>query len=390
MNLFWFLLTWTLLASLSTLGAALRVWTYFNAKRQPSPPQELPGCSVLLPLKGTGKYTRHNLEALLASRYPGPLEFLMAMENESDPAYALAQELIAAHPEREIRVVLSGDPGARMGKQHNLAAALAEARYEWIASMDADVLPEPGALALGVQAVCQPGVGAAFSLPYYFGEGPAGGHLVALYSNYFFSLYSGSLALLPNPAFTIGSFWFSGQRALREIGGLEPFTAYVTDDAAIGRAFAAAGLRNHPLRTPVAIQLEDLGLGGGFRHLQKWIAMLRSEGLGTYLLAIGLWHPLWFGLLAWLAGIRLAPERLPFALAALAGAVLARLLSVLLLNRSVYARLPRRAYLLTVLGYELLVAPLLFGLGFFRRTLVWRGRRYRIGRLGELLQVEDL
>ncbi len=248
----------------------------------------------------------------------------------------------AAHPERDIRVVLSGDPGERMGKQHNLVAALAAGRYEWIAAMDADVLPEPRALARGVQAARRPGVGVAFSLPYYFGAGPPGGHLVALYSNYFFSLYSGSLALLPKVAFTIGSFWFTGREALARIGGLEPFTAYVTDDAAIGRAVVAAGLRNLPVRTPAAIQLENLDMAGGFRHLQKWIAMLRSEGLGTYLLALGLWHPLWFGVLAGLASVRLAPERLPLALAALAGAVAARWASLLLLNRSVYPRLPPR------------------------------------------------
>jgi streptogramin lyase len=94
---------------------------------------------------------------------------------------------------------LSGDPGERMGKQHNL---------------------------------------------------------VALYSNYWFSLYSGSLALLPNPAFTVGSLWFASRQALERIGRLEPFTGYVTDDAAIGRVVVAAGLRNHPLRTPASLHLE--------------------------------------------------------------------------------------------------------------------------------------
>jgi ceramide glucosyltransferase len=394
--IFWLFFLWTLLASLSTLGAALRVWHYFGHSRQISPPDTLPGCSVLLPLKGLDRHTRYNLETLLTSRYPGPLEFLLAMESDEDPAFALVQELsiarplITPHSEREIRIVLSGDPGERMGKQHNLVAALAEARYDWIASMDADVLPSPQTLALGVQAARQPGVGVAFSMPYYFGEGLPGGHLVALYCNYFFFLYSGSLALLPNPAFTVGSFWFTSRAALAKIGGLEPFTAYVTDDAAIGRAVVAAGLTNLPLHTPVPINLEELNLAGGLRQLQKWIAMLRAEGLSTYLLVIGLWFPSCYGVLTLLAASLMAPEQLPLATAALSGAVLARLASVLLLNRSVYIRLPRMRYLLAVVGYELLVAPILFGLGFFWRTLVWRGRRYRIGRLGKLLGVEKL
>jgi hypothetical protein len=32
--------------------------------------------------------------------------------------------------------------------------------------------------------------------------------------------------------------------------------------------------------------------------------------------------------------------------------------------------------------YELVGVPLLFGAGFFRRTIVWKGRRYRLGRHG--------
>jgi ceramide glucosyltransferase len=390
MLLFYLFFSWTLLASLSTLGAALRVWNYFRVQTDPTPAGQMPGCSVLLPLKGLDRYTRLNLEALLASQYPGPLEFLLAMESADDPAYELAQALCAAHPEREIRIVLSGDPGERMGKQHNLVAALAAAKYDWIASMDSDVLPDPHALALGFQAARQPGVGVAFSLPYYFGAGPAGGHLVALYCNYYFSLYSGSLALLPKPAFTVGSFWFASRAALAKIGGLEPFTAYVTDDAAIGRAVVAAGLTNVPLRTPVPIHLEELDMAGGLRQLEKWIAMLRAEGLGMYLLVIGLWFPVWYGIFGLLSASLVVPEQVPLAAVALSGAVLARLASVLLLNRSVFTRLPRRRYLLAVIGYELLVAPVLFGAGFFRRMLVWRGRRYRIGRLGKLVQVEEV
>jgi hypothetical protein len=37
----------------------------------------------------------------------------------------------------------------------------------------------------------------------------------------------------------------------------------------------------------------------------------------------------------------------------------------------------------------LLVSPVLFALGFFHRTLVWRGRRYRLGKLGKMLAVEE-
>ncbi len=69
-------------------------------------------------------------------------------------------------------------------------------------------------------------------------------------------------------------------------------------------------------------------------------------------------------------------------------ALLVRLASAFLLNRRVYA-LPglRSLWLLPV--YELLAMPILFRKGVSKRTIHWRGRRYRPGRHGMIQALSE-
>ena len=278
-----------------------------------------------------------------------------------------------------------------MGKQHNLAVASQQARYAAIGSMDADVLVEPDTLAVGLRYLPLPQTGVAYFLPAYKGTGPTGGLLVALYSNYYYQLYMGALALSSNAPFIAGALWFMRKTTLRLIGGLEQFGLTVSDDAAIGRAIRKHHLRNVLIPRTVSIPFEHLDLVQGGKHLLKWMAMLRAEGVLTFLAILLLWHPLLWPFITFLVGLLLFGIHQP---ALLSGAVLlvctllGRLASAFLLNRRVYA-LPGLCSLWLLPVYELLAVPILFGKGVFQRTIHWRGRRYRLGRHGMIQEVRE-
>ena len=369
---------WALLAALGllgTFGALAAASTLRRAFRsglaaQPAPPGPLLPLSMLVPIKGADAHTEAHLEALVTSALDGEVEYLFAMEAEDDPAYAVCQRVIARHPERAARVVITGPAGGRMGKQHNLAVALHEAHYEAIGSMDADVLVEPDTLAVALGALNAPDAGVVYFLPCYQGPGPVGGALVALYTNYYFAPNMGALA---------------------RIGGLEQFSATVSDDAAIGKAVAKAGRTNTLLPRAVRIPYEPVGLWGGARHLLKWLAMLRAEGLGTYLLILFTWHPVLWGVLAVLGATMFGsvPHIFLFDYAIFAGlTVVSRVGSAFLLNRAVYHQ-RGLALPLLLIPYELVAVPVLFAIGLFRHSIVWRGRRYRLGRHGVILASAD-
>lgn len=394
-----FVVYWALVAAsglglLGCLGAAATLARRVCAAPPTSEPvpagEPLPSLSMLVPLKGVGDATEAHLTALVEQELPAPVEYLFALEAADDPAFAICERVRLAHPDCAIHIVLSGPAKGRMGKQHNLAAATAEARYETVGNMDGDVAIAPGALAAGLRALIQPGVGAASFLPVYHGPGPAGGALVALYANYSFCANFGALALNTRQRAIIGALWLLQRETLERIGGFERFTTTVSDDAAIGQAIAALGLRCALVPYTVAIPYERLDLCGGLRHLAKWIAMLRAEGLPAYVLIAVTWHPLLWSIMALLVGLLVGGAgTLPLSLALVVVAALARVGGAALLNTRSYGLPPWRLPL-WLIPYELLAVPLLFGAGLFRRTIVWRGRRYRIGQHGRIQAVSEL
>jgi len=343
-------------------------------------PSERPPISLIAPLSGDAPGLASRLVGLLGATRLGD-QLLLAVETADDPAHALAQRLRRDHPERDVEVVLAGEAGRRMGKQHARAVALPRASHELLAFVDDDIELEAAVLDEGARtagptgvgaigaggASGAGGVGAAFAFPYYAGSGPLGGDLVAAYTNYAFVPNMGAVALQGAPRFIVGGLWVTTRRALAAAGGLEPHTRTVSGDAAIGRALHAAGYRNRPLRRTVRVAHEALGPAAGARHVLQWLTLLRAEGLPLYLFIAASWNPLAWALAAGLTGW--AAPSVPAALAAgVVGLVAAsRSIVVLTLNGSAYRALPRTRFLGVTLAYEALVAPWLFSLAGFRR-----------------------
>ncbi|SRR5579875_158556 len=390
--IYWFLFVFSAMALLNCIGAAATIgWRFRLESRDSSQGRPVASLSMIVPLKGADAFTAAHLHALVESRVDVPVEFLFALESTHDPAFVVCQQVQEQHREKDIRVIVTGPAAGRMGKQHNLAVASRHARYEAIGSMDADVLVEPDTLAVGLRYLALPQTGVAYFLPAYVGPGPTGGLLVALYANYYYQLYMGALALSINAPFITGALWFMRQTTLHLIGGLEQFGLTVSDDAAIGRAIRQHHLRNVLIPRTVSIPFEQLDLLHGGMHLLKWMALLRAEGVLTFLAILLLWHPILWAGLTFLVGLLLVGIHHPALIAGavlLVGALLGRLGSAFLLNRRVYA-LPGRRSLCWLPVYELLAVPILFGKGFFQLTVHWRGRRYRLGRHARILEVSE-
>src|SRR5215471_18086418 len=86
--------------------------------------------SMIVPLKGADAFTASHLTALVESVVNVPVEYLFTMESMTDPAFAVCQQVKEGHPDRDIRIILSGPALGRMGKQHNLAVAAQQASYD--------------------------------------------------------------------------------------------------------------------------------------------------------------------------------------------------------------------------------------------------------------------
>jgi hypothetical protein len=374
------------IAASSTMGLRFREVVQDTSLREP-----VSALSMIVPLKGAGDFTASHLSALVESVMDVPVEYLFTMESMTDPAFAVCQQVKEGHPDRDIRIILSGPALGRMGKQHNLAVAAQQASYDAIGTMDADVLVEPDTLAVGLRYVALPRTGVAYFLPAYSAPGPTGGLLVALYSNYYYQLYMGSLALAVNASFITGALWLTRKTTLHQIGGLQQFGFTVSDDAAIGKAILERNLKNTLIPHTVRIPFEQVDLIGGGKHLLKWMAMLRAEGIPTFLAILLSWHPILWAFITFIIGILLSlsqKQYLTYSALLLVSALVVKLASGFTLNRRIYFISGLRN-LIFLPAYELVAVPILFGKGLFQRTIEWRGRRYRPGRHGAILSMSE-
>ncbi len=383
--IYWLFFFISIVALLGCIAASITMGVRFHdvvldtSQREP-----VSSLSMIVPLKGADAFTASHLNALVESVVDIPVEYLFTMESIHDPAFAVCQQVKEEHPDKDIRVILSGPAMGRMGKQHNLAVANQQACYEAVGSMDADVLVEPDTLAVGLQYVALSRTGVAYFLPAYYGPGPTGGLLVALYSNYYYQLSMGALALTVNAPFITGALWLTRKASLQHIGGLQQFSLTVSDDAAIGKAMLQQKLKNVLIPRIVRIPFEQVDLLGGGKHLLKWMALLRSEGIPTFLAILFSWHPILWAFITFVVGMLLSSSQmqyLTYSIVLLVSALMVKLASAFTLNRRIYSFSGlRNLFFLPV--YELVAVPILYGKGLFQRTIEWRGRRYRLGRHG--------
>ena len=385
---FWVLATLAVTLAFTQLRTAAQVRGHYRPIDS-DVPSERPPVTVLVPLRRDTPGLARRLDALVRATRAGDLthlgdQLLLALESVDDPAHAVAQDVRRAHPTREIGIVLAGPPGERLGERHQLAVALTHANHALLAFMADDVELERANLDEGIRLASVPGAGAVFAIPYYAGNGPLGGGVVAAYNNYGFVPTMASLATRGAPRFLIDGLWVTTRTALDVAGGLERHTRSLHADAAIGEAMRAAGRRNRPMRRPVRRVHAALGPLDGVRHVLERLTLLRAQGAVLYAMMALSWNPLALALVAGLVGWATPGIAAGIAVGVVGVTVALRCSGVVLLNRGVYRRLPRTRYLASTLLFEAAVAPWLVVLAGFRRHVVRGGHRYRIGAGGEI------
>lgn len=355
---------------------------------RPTPPARLPAMLVIRPVRGRDPGLVRNAVAALRQRYPGPLETLFVLDDESDPALPILRQVLRACPDANARIVLSGPPRpARTGKLHAMIQGMARARGDapLVCFADSDTRPTPDLLArLAARVTSEPDVGAAFA-PAVCAERPRTGGDAA-YALLLDGVYGPQAAMtlsiegaLP---FIMGQTMVLRREALDAAGGLEGSEGQLVDDMHIGARLHAAGWRNVLIGAPLHIVQRGLS----WRDLRglalRWMIYGRT-GIPFWPFnapALG-WVAVFFGapLLAVLAALHGDLWSMSLALVATAAVPV----SLQRLRRTLGgARLPLRLWWAPVVTLAML--PELYLRALFSRSIQWRGRIYRLDPAGLL------
>ncbi|MGN6105549.1 MAG: glycosyltransferase [Kofleriaceae bacterium] len=348
-------------------------------------PDRYASITVIRPVRGLDVDAAENFRAALATTYPGEVETLFVLDEDSDPALPVLRQVVADHhaPGRVEILFAGARPAHRTGKLHAMIAGMERARGTLIAFGDSDTRPTPGLLTALVDALmASPDVGATFA-PVVVADPPrtAGDVGYALMLN---ALYGPGVARAAGASgrlpFIMGQIMVFRPEALAAIGGPACAEGQFVDDMYIGRCLDRAGYANVMIDRPLAIVNRGTSARQFLDIYRRWV-LFGQNGI-----PFRITWPLWLrGIDAWLAMALIATS-----LAAGAGWAAVIAATALVAQgeslRRLHARFGGASIPLRLrwVGIALfLVAPLVVASMRWRRV-EWRGRAYALRRTAGL------
>ncbi|KDQ18454.1 glycosyltransferase family 21 protein, partial [Botryobasidium botryosum FD-172 SS1] len=116
------------------------------------PSTELPGVSILRPLKGLDPNLYENLESTFTQEYSN-YEVLFSVKDAHDQALGVVQELMDKYPSVDAKVVVGEEIVGVNPKINNLIRPYHQAKYDILWVLDSNVFVAPGTLARAVDAL---------------------------------------------------------------------------------------------------------------------------------------------------------------------------------------------------------------------------------------------
>jgi len=363
---------WLVCTLLAIIGSTYALFASILVPRfaRQSKPQSSQSESVTLlkPLHGAEPGLTDNLESFCAQDYAGKVQIVCGVQDSTDPAALLVQNLRANHPSSDIALARGSCANARNPKIANIINMRPLAQHEILILSDSDMHVGPTYVRDVVTALRQPKVGLVTCL--YRGRAIGGfwSRLAAagVDQHFFPSVLVGLQLGLAHPCF--GSTIAFRKDTLDRIGGFEAFADTLADDYAMGDAVRRLGLKVAIPPVTIGHTTSDASFAELFAHELRWARTIRLVDPMGYAGSI-LTHPLPFALIAFLAS----------GFSAIAGIILAVTLASRLCVPIQVERLPGGGKSsLWLSPVRDLVSFAVFVASFVPGTVDWRGRSYRV------------
>ncbi|KAI8854150.1 glycosyl transferase family 21-domain-containing protein [Chytridium lagenaria] len=251
------LILWLVMSCISTASVIIIIWRY---SRPPQPKSsnmktsEVPGVSVLRPLKGVDENLKDNLASCFRLNYP-KFELLFSVASDKDPAIEVVRELKEEFPNVDATMII-GD--VNVG-------------YEIIWILDSNVIVDKDSMGRSVDLLMLPRVGLVHHLP--IGTRPvAFGSVMYVVIN--------KVAVASCIVGKSNLFW---KWTLNGVGGVHKFGRFMSEDNIIGNYIWNQRLR-HMMTSDVAYQpLGKLSLEDYFTRRARWTRIRKYTVVGATL-----------------------------------------------------------------------------------------------------------
>lgn len=362
------------LAGLAYQLAAAYVVRRFMSRPWPLPASR-PPVTVLKPLCGAEPTLEAHLSSLLRQGY-ADLQVICGVDREDDPAVSVVRRVMAQFPEADLSLVVDPTRHGSNLKIGNLLNMLPAVRHDLLVIADSDVAAHDGYLDQAVAPFADPETGLVTFL--YIGRPMPNlaSRLGAAGVNHGFLPSVLVAMLLGRRDGCFGATIALKKRLLTEIGGLYRVQDMLADDWALGAAVRASGRKVVVAARPVDMTVTEADPKSLFAHEVRWGRTIAAIDRTSYIASI-ITQPVILALLTTLVG----------------GWGWLPLLAAAALTRVVVVRVQEQALGLPSLSLtDLLLRDLLSFVVLLTassgRTVLWRGKRFRVERDGKLTLLE--
>jgi len=334
----------------------------------------LPPFSILKPLRGLDDGLDENLRSFFRQDYP-EFEILLGIDEPGDPALAVVERVRKEFPEVPSRVLVTGEGAYANPKDHSLECMAKAAAHELLVMSDSDIRVSPDMLRT-FAAEFRPEKMGCITCPYRAVPGKSfWSRLEAIGMNTEFM--SGILVarMLEGMKFGVGPTMVMRKEALEKIGWFSRVGDSYIDDFLLGKYTADAGYD-----TELSAYVIEHRIGGepflkNVKHRVMWQRGTRFSRPAGYFGQL-FTYPIPIALIL----LAVSPASWPLAAGAFAFRYAAAIATAVTALRD--PLFPSRWWLLPL---QDVLAFLSWAAAFFGNTIIWRGRRFRLGEEGRLI-----
>ncbi len=256
------------------LAATFAALRFFKRERAKKLPDFTPPVSILKPVHGLDFASYENFASFCAQDYPA-YEILFCVNELSDPAIPVIQEIMADFPKCPIRILSNAPELGSNRKINNLVLLARQARHEILVQSDGDVRVSPNYLREVVAPFQDPSVGVVSCLYRGIAQENLYAQLEAVGAASDFM----AGAILTNSkqgvTFALGASVATTKSWLAKIGGYEVLANLLADDYEIGNRVHKAGGKVLLSREIVSTMYPAQTLRGFWEHQVRWARTVR-------------------------------------------------------------------------------------------------------------------
>jgi len=259
--------------------AALR---FFKRERARGLPDFTPPVSILKPVHGVDFASYENFASFCVQDYPD-YELLFCVNELTDPAIAVIQELMTDFPDRPIRILTGSAQLGSNRKINNLVLLAREARHEILVQSDGDVRVGPRYLREVVAPFRDPSVGVVSCLYRGIVQENLWAELEAVGAASDFMAGALVADWKEGVTFALGASVTTTKSWLAKIGGYETLANLLADDYEIGNRVHKAGGKVLLSREAVWTMYPARTARSFWEHQVRWARTIRLVRPASFL-----------------------------------------------------------------------------------------------------------